>query len=319
MTPRARRAYEFGANVMDSRFNSPTYASRLHKYGLRGFAVVVPGLDESRISQQLLSKSHIYIEDHDLLLEITSLGRRGSAESVVKFADRSARIRYERCGEGKDVDGLAKFVVADRGRVRSARLPRMETCEKSSVITAELAAETGSPIMLHSGVPMIYHLLWGADVPELTLPNSDSETEDACEDLSGYACTPLARAYDLLSHLLDQQILEQPDGHMKSGMVSRLSARIVKQNGEVSAATCLRHYHRSLTCKRKIQFVWDLAACHAEFDSLAGILDATTIPGILDMQGRWVTECGVPKLLSEAIVAAVPRRPTEIDWFRGIY
>ena len=41
MTPRAKRAFEHGCNVLDSRFNSPTYAERLWKYASRGFAVAV--------------------------------------------------------------------------------------------------------------------------------------------------------------------------------------------------------------------------------------------------------------------------------------
>ena len=45
MTPRAKRAFETGCNVLDSRFNSSAYAERLWKYTCRGFGVAVPGLD----------------------------------------------------------------------------------------------------------------------------------------------------------------------------------------------------------------------------------------------------------------------------------
>ena len=41
MTPRAKRAFEFAANLADSRFDSPTYIDRLYKYTKRGFGVVV--------------------------------------------------------------------------------------------------------------------------------------------------------------------------------------------------------------------------------------------------------------------------------------
>ena len=44
-SPRAMRAFRHGANVVDSRFNSGNYISRLHKYSGRGFAVVVPGFE----------------------------------------------------------------------------------------------------------------------------------------------------------------------------------------------------------------------------------------------------------------------------------
>ncbi len=319
MTPRARRAYEYGANILDSRFNSSSYATRLHKYARRGFAVVVPGFDRTLVSPQLLEGSYVYVEDHELLLQITSVGRPGAKESTVHFADRSARIRYERCDEAKVVDGLAQLVVADRGEMRSARLPKLESCEKCNVVTADMTAQSGSPVLLHSGVPKTYHLIWAVALPEDGWPELDCDSdEDGCEDLAGYTCTPLARAYDLLSHLLDQQLLENPDGHLKSGVASRFSARVAQQNGEVCAATCRRHYDRALACKRRVQFVWDLVSCHANFESLAGILDASKIP-TLAASGEWQKTCGVPKLLTESITAAPPRQPIEIDWLRGVY
>ena len=75
MTQRARRAYEYGANIIDSRFNSPTYINRLDKYANRGFAVVVPGLNMNLVSKKLLSKNYVYIEDKDILLETCPLGK----------------------------------------------------------------------------------------------------------------------------------------------------------------------------------------------------------------------------------------------------
>ncbi len=299
-------------------FNSSSYATRLHKYARRGFAVVVPGFDCTLVSPLLLEGRYVYVEDHELLLQITAVGRPGAKDSTVHFADRSARIRYERCDEARVVDGLAQLVVADRAEVRSVRQPKLESCNKCNVVTADVAARAGTPILLHSDVPKTYHLLWDAALPEDGWLDCDSDGE-GCEDLAGYTCTPLARAYDLLSHLLHQQLLENPDGRLKSGVASRFSARIAQQNGEVCAATCRRHYDRAVACKRRVQFVWDLVSCHADFESLVGILDASKIQTLASEEGEWQNICGVPKLLTEAITAATPRQRTDIDWFRGVY
>ena len=55
-TPRARRAINVRVNVVDETRQSLTYESRLLKYGLRGFAVCVPGLDKSKIAPNLLDR-----------------------------------------------------------------------------------------------------------------------------------------------------------------------------------------------------------------------------------------------------------------------
>ncbi len=155
------------------------------------------------------------------------------------------------------------------------------------MVTAGVAAQSDSPILLHSGVSKTYRLIWAVALPEDGRLDLDCDSDgDGCEDLAGYTCTPLARAYGLLSRLLDQQLLENPDGHLKSGVASRFSARVAQQNGEVCAATCRRHYDRALACKRRVQFVWDLVSCHANFESLAGILDASKIPALV-ASGEW--------------------------------
>jgi len=52
--PRAARALKYQFNLVDMSRRSPTYEQRLFKYSRRGFCVAVPGLDRSRISQDLL-------------------------------------------------------------------------------------------------------------------------------------------------------------------------------------------------------------------------------------------------------------------------
>ena len=55
-TPAARRALTSGVNVADATCRSSSYEQRLHKYARRGFGVVVPGLDPSRIDARRFSQ-----------------------------------------------------------------------------------------------------------------------------------------------------------------------------------------------------------------------------------------------------------------------
>ena len=308
---------------MDSRSNSSAYSKRLHKYAQRrGFSVVVPGFNAELVAQQLAMASYVFVEDHELLLRINALGRPEAKELTIEFAERKACIRYERCDEASVVDGLAKLVVMHRREnVRTVRLPKARTCPKCTMLTVE----SGPPLLLYSGVPKLYHLLWGATVPEDEgVVHSDTPgEEDSCEyeDLSGYTCTPLARAYDLFSNLLDQHAMEDPaTGHVKSGVAARLSARIAQQNGAVAAAACRRHYDRALSSNRRVRFVWDLVSAGARFESLACIIDASKVPTLAAVSGddrAFQRRYGLPKLLE--FTAASPREPSEIDWFHGVY
>ncbi|GBG29004.1 BTB/POZ domain-containing protein KCTD7 [Hondaea fermentalgiana] len=54
--PRAIRAISRGFNLIDVARRSPTYESRLAKYGKRGFRVAVPGFDRNDISWDFLVK-----------------------------------------------------------------------------------------------------------------------------------------------------------------------------------------------------------------------------------------------------------------------
>lgn len=335
MTPRARRAYEFGANIIDSRFNSSTYIARLHKYAKRGFNVIVPGFNMNHVSKELLSKNYVYIDDKDLLLEVVSVGQPQNGICTVRFADHIAHLCYKRCDEAKIVNGLARLVIAERGEIVSVQSPKFEVCSSCNMISTTPVTKTGFPILMHSNLPKTYHLLWDVDVAQVKDQDRDSDKDDccnseestcesntcqdiACEDVAGYACTPLAKAYDILSHLIDQHLAEQPNGHLKSGVSSRFFADIAKHNGEMCAKTCRQHYERSLAYKRKIQFVWDLVACDAEFEALLAIHDTSVIESDLDKSGSNTT-CDVPKLLPNAITTATPRVTTEIDWFHDVY
>ena len=73
-SPRAMRAFRHGANVVDSRFNSGNYISRLHKYSGRGFAVVVPGFEPCLVRERLLASKYVYYEDRSILLRVDKIG-----------------------------------------------------------------------------------------------------------------------------------------------------------------------------------------------------------------------------------------------------
>ena len=331
MSPRAKRAFESGCVVLDSRFNSPTYAERLFKYANRGFAVAVPGLDIHLISSNIAKDNYVFVHDKNILLRIDKIGSYGSNVTNVQFDGRRSRLAYVRCDEASKVVGLRKLVVMDRcaanGNVRTVSLPTLRECKKCRLLTVEPASNTDSPLLLHTGVPRKYHLLWG-----VTLPNDDMDClsdvdindvyAEATEDVSGYACTPLARAYDLFAHLLEGQLLEEDPS--RSGIVARLSGRMQQQNGEVAASMCRRHYDRMLTMKGcPVGFAWDFRNANVDgFDSLKSIFDAGAIPSIA-VSSTGLTDnmfeqtYGFPRLLSFS--RAKVRTPTQYDWFSDVY
>ena len=331
MSPRAKRAFETGCIVLDSRFNSPTYADRLWKYANRGFAVAVPGLDMHLVSPNIANDKYVFIQDKNILLVIDKMGRIGSNQTNVQVDGRRSRVGYVRCDEASKVGGLMKLVVMDRcvsnGNVRSISLPSSRECERCRIRIAEPAVNTDSPLLLHTGVPRKYHLLWGAALPNSDMDDSSEMDDDDCdaevtEDVSGYACTPLARAYDLFAHLLDMQLREEDSSN--SGIVARLSGRMHQQNGEVAASMCRRHYDRMLWMKGcPVGFAWDLRNANAEgFDSLKSIFDAGAVPAISSSsaglaENTFEQKYGFPRLLR--FNRAKLRRPTKIDWFRDVY
>ena len=64
-TPRGLRALRHGACLVDTDFDSPSYCPRLEKYGLRGWRIGVPGLEELRVPHNGL---HVMAEDVVLTL-----------------------------------------------------------------------------------------------------------------------------------------------------------------------------------------------------------------------------------------------------------
>ena len=269
-----------------------------------------------------MNGSYVYIEDHSLLLEIVQFGTPETKDFVVEFARHKSKIEYQRSDRGRAVHGLAKLIVLDRNLARRVCLPLSQICSACNVSAAKPAHLTGSPLLLHSGVPKHYYLLWnvnltrGDDWPDAS---EDSCEEGVCEDFAGYTCTPLQRAYDLFQRLLEQELLVDSDGHIDSGVVSRISARIGIQNGQVANDMCRIHWDRAITTKGRLAFVWDFVdSSKADFDALSTIWDATKVPTLKTLNDEEFERIyGLPKKLECKEIP--PRQSIESDWLSTVY
>ena len=93
-------------------------------------------------------------------------------------------------------------------------------------------------------------------------------------------------------------------------------------NGEVAAAMCRRHYDRVLSTKGKVGFAWHLANANIDgFCSLKAIVDAGIVPSLASgatlSDETFERKYGFPRSLR--FKRAELRRPTAIDWYRGVY
>jgi hypothetical protein len=281
----------------------------------------VPGFNALLINQKILNGSYIYIQDHSLLLEIVQFGSPQTKAFVVEFARHQSKVAYQRCDRGHLVHGLAKLVILDRGLARPVCLPTSQICSACNVSAVKPAHLTSSPLLLHSGVPKHYYLLWNANLTQDDIPDvSDDSCEEAiCEDLSGYTCTPLQRAYDLFQRLLEQELLADSIGHIDSGVVSRITPRVGLQNGEVAAEMCRIRWDRAVAAKEPVSFVWDLVdSAKADFDALSCILDAGKIPTLKTSNDEEFERIyGLPKKLE--CKELPPRQSIESDWLSSVY
>ena len=169
-SPRALRAFRHGANVVDSRFNSGNYISRLHKYSGRGFAVVVPGFEPCLVREPLLASKYVYYEDRSILLRVDKIGAPVGPENnemTLHFAGRTAEIVYDRCDEATAVTWFAKLVVLDCGKqVKRVTSAKPQTCPKCCVLTIEKPDDTMPPLLFSTGLGGSFFLFWGANVAD---------------------------------------------------------------------------------------------------------------------------------------------------------
>ena len=333
ITPRAKRAFESGCNVLDSRFNSPSYIERLWKYTGRGFGIAVPGLDLDLVSPKISQTNYVYIEDKDIVLRVDRVGRFGPNKMTVAFDGMRERMAYIRCDDATKLDGMLKLVVMDRRNancnVRTVSLPCVKECEQCEIKITEPAASTDSPLLLQTGLPRKYHLLWGVGLSTDDSDDSSGASDDKCdaevtEDVAGYTCTPLARAYDLFDHLLEMQLLEEDTStQSKFGIVARLSAKMQQRNGWGAADMCRRHYDRAMCTKGNgVGFAWELVNANIHgFDALKATFDAGVIPSLGPAStladNIFERNYGFPRLLRFKRVEL--RRSATIDLYHDVY
>jgi hypothetical protein len=99
-TPRGLRALRHGACLVDTDFDSSSYCPRLEKYGLRGWRIGVPGLEELRVPPKGV---HIMAEDAVLTLtdgkspcrdDFSVPGPDGRASTVKPTFTQLARVLH---------------------------------------------------------------------------------------------------------------------------------------------------------------------------------------------------------------------------------
>ena len=107
-TRRGLRALRYGTNICDSAFDSSGYCRRLEKYDARGFRIAVPGFEQNRLSDRILTSNYAYHEHHDVLLRIAPSTHASDQDGdpvrhferlvVLKFAGHKVRFRAPQVG-----------------------------------------------------------------------------------------------------------------------------------------------------------------------------------------------------------------------------
>ena len=129
---RARRAFCYGANVVQSSADSASYCTRLEKYASRyGFRVALPGFQPRYVNRELLDASYLFVTDLDLLLRATDAERR-AGECAVLFGGRRETISYTARVSTTLVSDVQRLVL--RGCAQSLEIsnvctPRPVECE----------------------------------------------------------------------------------------------------------------------------------------------------------------------------------------------
>ena len=131
-TRRGLRALRYHTNICDSSFDSGCYCRRLEKYDARGFMIAVPGFDQHRLSDELLSGNYTYNEQHDVLLRQSSSHDQGSTPVrhferlvVLKFASHRVRLHTHTGHECAASDSDEEYTTAPQAAVTSL----LEVCQ----------------------------------------------------------------------------------------------------------------------------------------------------------------------------------------------
>ena len=105
MTPRAHHAMTYQLNTVDMTRRSPSYEMRLAKYAKRGYAILVPTLDENKIDPQIFERRFDQVQGLAKLILITRLE---SVESrfAYKERQRARKLRPEAQNQSSFLDLL---------------------------------------------------------------------------------------------------------------------------------------------------------------------------------------------------------------------
>ncbi|OQV00178.1 Ankyrin repeat-containing protein [Cladophialophora immunda] len=123
-SPRALAAFMTQVNTIDLTRRSPSYENRLSKYSHRGFEVVFPTIDRSRIDPTIFERSFSRVQGLARLLVLEKLPHPNDRDTYLakRRAERgrpalpwNARIRHELPGNVKDAqpDDVAEWVEED--------------------------------------------------------------------------------------------------------------------------------------------------------------------------------------------------------------
>ncbi|OAL28853.1 hypothetical protein AYO20_09333 [Fonsecaea nubica] len=123
-SPRALAAFMTQVNTIDLTRRSPSYENRLSKYSHRGFEVVFPGIDRTRIDPTIYERSFSRVQGLARLLVLEKLPHPNDRDTYLakRRAERgrpplswNSRFRHELPGNVKDAqpDDVAEWVEED--------------------------------------------------------------------------------------------------------------------------------------------------------------------------------------------------------------
>jgi len=108
--PRARRALTKQFNLVDLSRRSLTYEIRLHKYSTRGFAVKIPGLDLTKVNENLYHRKTSEVKGLAKLLIFNHIQSTGLVATCEKIALDPKLAEYNARKDTEDSDYSNVFI-----------------------------------------------------------------------------------------------------------------------------------------------------------------------------------------------------------------
>jgi hypothetical protein len=332
-TERCRRAFCYGANIVQSHVDSTSYAHRLEKYATRyGFRVAMPGFQPRYVKQELLDASYLFVTDLDLMLRVCAVeGRAG--ECAVSWGGRRETITYTAKLSTKLVSDAQRLVLM--GSARPLKMSRVCTpkptpchwCQTMS-IDEDVLAET--VVVSPTGSPGDFDVFAGPGLGQNTnkdfvccdiLDGGRRFCPNGNDNLAGYSCTPIVRALDVFDHCLKHHLVSNNSTKwLDGGAVGKLGRMMTTQNGQCSAEFCSKHVSAAILNGGPLCFVYDFVPASSPLPNLKYLLDAATIPtlkpGLAEAEFELVY--ALPRKLTFQ-AAAERSNMYQTDWWRDVY